>query len=132
MDSEDIFLRGIWKLIPDEESTEWVKRVANMPGTNAPLGDFGPIVKDMLDKGVSTEEIARFARIIGYETAFNICYHLEDPNASYEGFDDSEQTRIQWELYKINAETEEPIERLTGLHESLLMMDPSGREMAPK
>ena len=131
MDSTQIFLRGVWKLIPDEENTAWVDRIANSQGDNGPLGDYWPILIEMLDKSISEKTIARFAKIVGYETAFSICYHLGDPYESYEGFPEEEK-QIAWGLVTTDDGTEEPLEdEITCPHEQLLMMDPCGREMRP-
>lgn len=131
MDAVEIFLRGVWKIVPDEEDLAWVDRLAIAEGSNAPLGDFGLLIREMLDKGVSPYSIARFAKIIGYETAHGICYHLNDPIASYEGFP-VELNEIAWGLFQVDQQTGEPIKPLYGLHETLLSLDPSEREMRPK
>jgi hypothetical protein len=131
MTPEEIFLRGVWSMIPDETDVSWVDRLAKQPLSGKPLGDFGALVKKMRDAGITVNEIARFAKLIGYETAFGIMYHLGDPNASYEGFP-PEGEELRWQLYLIDPESEQPREPLLGLHESLLSMDPSGREMRPK
>ena len=78
---------------------------------------------------LSPEEIARFARIVGYYVAFGMCYHLGDPNASYEDFDD-DTPEIEWDLYEV--ENDKPTTLISCVHEHLLMADPSGREMRPK
>jgi hypothetical protein len=85
----------------------------------------------MLDAGITAREIARLAKLIGYETAFGIMYLLEDSHASYEGFP-PEPEQLWWRLFLIDPESEEPGEALRAFHESLLSMDPSGREMRPK
>jgi hypothetical protein len=103
MDNIEIFAQAVWKYIPDEEDSSWVRKISELESSKEPLGDFGPIVEDMLSKGVAPETIARFAKIVGYETAFGICYHLGETN-----------------------------EGLVGVHEVLLSMDPTGREMRPK
>jgi hypothetical protein len=131
MKPTEVFARGAWQFVPSEDDISWVERVAALDASNQPLGDYGPIVKDMLTKGVSAEAIARFAKIVGYETVFGLCYHLEDPIASYEGFPEEDE-EIAWGLFQINPETDEPIEGLSCIHEVMLRMDPSGREMRPK
>ena len=126
----EVFLRGVWhSMIPRTDDLAWIERVASLPATDEPLGDLGPIVRRMLDAGVSPEDIARFARITGYETAFGICYHLDDPHASYEDVHDGED-ELTWGLFLID-DVGEPTMPLVGLHESILTMDPSGREMCP-
>lgn len=127
MDPVELFVRGVWQYIPSEDDISWVQRAAELEGTSRPLGDYGPIVKEMLDKGISPYTVARFAKIVGYETAFGLCYHLDDPNASYEGFPDEEDD-IKWALFQTNPTTDAPIEALFGMHELLLSMDPSDRE----
>jgi len=131
MTPKEIFLRGVWTKIPDETDVLWVRRVAKQPLSDHPLGDMGPLLKKMLDAGITAGEIARLAKLIGYETAFGIMYLLEDPHASYEGFP-PEPDKLQWRLYLIDPESEEPGEPLRALHESLLSRDPTGREMRPK
>jgi hypothetical protein len=131
MTPKQIFLRGVWSKIPDETDVAWVRRVAKQPLSGGPLGDFGALVKKMRDAGITAHEIARFAKIIGYETAFGIMYLLGDPHASYEGFP-PEPEQLQRQLYLIDPESEVPGEPLLALHESLLSMDPAGREMRPK
>ena len=81
MSPEEDFVRGVWMTVPSEDDTAWIKRVAALPRTDQPLGDYGALVKRMLECGISEYEIARFAKIVGYETAFGITYLLEDPLA---------------------------------------------------
>ena len=133
MDSTQIFLRGVWKFIPDEEDSCWVEDIANSQGDDGPCGDYGTIVREMLDKGIPPGTIARFAKIVGYETAFSVCYHINDPNASYEDFPEDKK-RIAWGLETFDDETGEPLaeeDQITCPHAELLMMDPTGREMRP-
>ena len=130
MTPEEVFVRGAWMKVPSEDDTTWVKRIAALPLTNQPLGDFGALVKGMLERGVSEYEIARFAKIIGYETAFGIAYLLDDPSAGFAATSNPEG--VSWRLYQIDETTEQPIGTLIGTHELMLSMDPSEREMRPK
>jgi hypothetical protein len=127
---KQIFLRGVWSKIPDEANVSWIRRLATQPPSDRPLGDLGTLVKKMLDAGITASEIARFAKLIGYETAFGIMYLLEDPHASYEGFP-PEPEKMLWRLFLIDRESGDAGEPLRALHESILSMDPSGREMRP-
>ena len=129
---QEVFLRGAWKCVPSEDDLSWVQHVSRQPLSEEPLGDYGALVARMLECGVTEYDIARFAKIVGYETACGIAYHLEDPNASYEDFPDDRNEQLAWQLYLVDDETNQPLEPLTGLHESLLSLDPSGREMRPK
>ena len=131
MTPRELFLRGVWALIPSDRQTAWVRRAAKAPATSGPLGDYGEVVRRMLAAGVSEQDIARFARIVGYETAFGLLSHLDDPSASFDGFGDDEPELYWGGLQAFDAETDAPVEPLSGLHESLLSADPSGREMRP-
>src|SRR5262245_30510737 len=130
MDASQVFLRGAWTVVPSEEDIGWVDRAAAQPLANEPLGDYGSILREMISKGVSKYSIARFAKIVGYETAFGLLYHLEDSNASYEGFD-VDAKDLSWGLY-LQDDSYQPTEQLSGLHETILSLDPSGREMRPR
>lgn len=123
-----IFARGVWRFIPSEDDASWIMAAAGRPANTAPCGDLGALVKRMLSVGLTPKEVARFARIIGYQVAFQICYHLDDPNASYQGFDDV-APEIDWNLFRV--EGGKPAGVIAGIHEVLLAADPSGREMRP-
>ena len=117
-------------MIPPTDDLAWVERAAALPvESDRPLGDLGALVRRMLDAGLEAQEIARFARIVGYETAFGLCYHLADPSASYEGFPDEDE-ELAWGLFLVD-QSGQPTAPLLGAHESILSMDPSGREMRP-
>ena len=131
MAPQEVFLRGLWRMVPDEEDTGWVSRVAAQAASNEPLGDLPKLVQEMRDAGLEDAKIARFAKLMAYETAFGMLYHLEDPNASYTGAEPDEK-RLEWELYLRDQETGKPTEPLNALHEFFLSMDPTGREMRPK
>lgn len=130
MTPEEVFVRGVWRKIPSEDDPSWVARIAGLPATNQPLGDFGVLVRRMLECGVSEHEIARFAKIVGYETAFGISYLLDDPSAGFA--DTSNPEGVSWKLYQVDEATEQPIRPLIGLYEMMLSRDPSRREMRPK
>ncbi|TGG94874.1 hypothetical protein E4656_00125 [Natronospirillum operosum] len=132
MENIEIFARGVWECIPDEEDSSWVRNIAELPGSTKPAGDYGPIIKEMLSRGISADTIARFAKIVGYETAFGLCYHLGDSTGSYENFEDDEAEELDWKLYLVDPVTDEPTGALSGVHEVLLSMDPTGRQMRPK
>ncbi len=82
------------------------------------------MVRRMLSAGVPAADIARFAQIVGYETAFGFCYHLVDPEASYEGMPVGGGDRLAWGLFLVDAETGEPLDALGMLHESIFVDGP--------
>ena len=82
----------------------------------------------MMSKGVAPATIARFARIIGYETAHQILYYLDEPLGL--SWNDNEGNEIAWRLYRVDPDSEEANEPMSPM-EFLLSADPTGREMRP-
>jgi len=78
MSELDDDLREIWSYIADEEDLSWIDRVANQAEDSAPLGDYGAIMRRLLKLGVSKNDIARFAKINGYEAAFGALYVVDN------------------------------------------------------
>jgi len=130
MDPNEIFARSVWSLLPDEEDTRWVRSMAARPlNVTQPCGDEGALIKRMLDCGLSEYEIARFAKLVSYEVAFGLTYMLGDAGAGIEGM---KRDRIDWALFVTGTSSDDPKERMYGMHELLLQLDPSGREMCPR
>ena len=131
MDTEEIrqaFVKGLWNIIPNEEETEAILNASQLPHDRGSCGDYNMLVKQMLDVGISADMIARFEKLVGYEVAAGICYYLEDPDLACEFVEEPDD--LEWTLF--SSKDCEPIDRLAGLHESLMSADPSGREMRPK
>jgi hypothetical protein len=106
-----LFLRNIWPQLIDRYADESVIR--RLPATAR-----------LLDAGASMADLALALRSVAYETAFAVVDRVD------EGYDpDAPRDSPGWRLMETDAE------RLTGravgsLHESLLSLDPSGREGA--
>lgn len=131
LDPPRAFIRSVWFNVRSEEDSSWVQEVSRRPlKPGECLGDFGALVKRMLDCGLTEYEIARFAKIVGYDTAAGIMYLLDDPSSGFLELRNPEN--IKWTLYRTDPQTEAPIEALTALHEYMLEFDPSGREMRPR
>lgn len=133
MQLRDAILRDVWKYIADEDDLSWVDHVASQSGNDGPCGDLAAITRRMIAAGVSKQDIARFAKINGYEAAFGTMYVL-DGGASGDGgeISDNDGKDISWRVQAFDFETDRPIDAGTrGLHESFLSGDPTGREMRP-
>lgn len=57
---------------------------------------------------------------------FAVCYLLEDPNIQ-----EKQASDVRWRLFLVDDDGH-PQEPLSGLHESVLETDPTGREMRPR
>ncbi len=75
--NQEGILRTIWESVVPSEDPDWVERVAALPVTSEPLGDYGEVVRSMLRAGVPATTIARLARIVGYEAVFGALYELD-------------------------------------------------------
>ena len=67
-------ISDIWGYIPDEDDLGWIDHVAEQPLDDSPLGDYGEIVRRMIKSGIAKSDIARFAKIVGYESAFGALF----------------------------------------------------------
>ena len=123
------FLKQAWTHVRDDADTDWAHRVAGTAADpDGPLGGLAPALKRILDKGADPADVLEVVRVMQYELLFGLLYQLGCPELDFlpEG-----AGHIDWALFQTN-EQGEPIAPLHGLHESVLSMDPTGREMRPK
>ena len=121
-----IFLKGAWEgVVPDND--EWISNVLRRykDGEKEPYSGLGRSVKRMIECGVPKKDITEFARCIAAEMIFHIGYLLDD-SSIVDGND-----FIDWALVQLDNDGT-PIKFISGLHESVLATDPTGREMRPK
>ena len=123
----DRFYHGIWKWIPDDEDTSWVERHAHSPHQRTETND---LVKSFLDKGVPPEDIARYAKILSYNMAFDILAYLEDPYRDNHGKLNGDLA-LSWRVAVLRDD--QTIEEVFSIDAPLLQeYDPTGRDMEPK
>lgn len=131
MEPMEIFLRGVWTMVPDDEDTSWVRnRAKRAKDTGMCFPDQAEILKRMLDAGVSERDIARLCRIVGFETAQGILNMIDDPAVATYGLKDA-GPELEWYIQVFDAESGDELERLDGVHEEFQSLDPNGREMEP-
>ncbi len=75
-DTEEL-ISAIWEHAIPTETADWVERVADLPSTAEPLGDYGDVVREVLGAGVPAATVARLARIVAYEAVFGALYELD-------------------------------------------------------
>jgi hypothetical protein len=107
MATQDEFLDLVWEQINSAMQEHWIENVIRESENDpkAPFADLGPVLKRLLDLGASRRDLSLLMRFAAYEAAFGLCYLLNDP-----GINDND---------------------VEGLHESLLMADPSGLDGRP-
>ncbi len=129
-----LFLQQLWPGIIDgyAASTEWIDRFITQT-TADPTGSFadaGHAMKRMVAAGVPTTDIAQVMRFAAYEAVFGVLSFIDD--GFVQNIEGEEVEGRGWALVETDAEGELTGRTLDGLHESLLSMDPSGREGRPK
>jgi hypothetical protein len=83
-------------------------------------------LESLLPKGATPEEFTELVRAKLAEFLFSLAYRLEDPM-----HEDEELQAVSWGLF-ITDEQGNPVAPLTGLHESVLQSDATGREGRPR
>jgi hypothetical protein len=75
---------------------------------------------------VSAQDLGSIARMVAYETAFGVLNRVD------EGYDpEAAEGAPGWALIETDADGNPTDRHVRGLHESVLSMDPSGREGKP-
>jgi hypothetical protein len=122
-----LFLKQAWEGIIGDGETQWIQKAIERSQKNptAPYSGLGQSLQRMVDKGVSLEDISEVVRCMQADTLFSIAYLMDGPaHTAHESLTD-----VSWGLFETD-EDERPIgPQIGGLHESVLEMDPTGREM---
>ena len=124
-----LFLRQAWKQVISEADSDWYKReqANSQKSPDGPYAGIGQAVNRCLGKGVDPKDLTDIVRGMQAQLLFNLCYLLEDPM-----LEEDELEGVGWCLVKSNHECEPTQTRIPGLHESVLEMEPMGREMRPR
>lgn len=125
-----LFLKNAWNAVPAEGSHAWIDEEigSSKARPKAPYAGLGQALARCRALGVADEDLTDIARCLQAQMIFSMGYLLEDgpgePNAELQD--------VCWGLFQID-ENGLPIGRqISGLHESVLELDPTGREMRPK
>jgi hypothetical protein len=123
-----LFLRQAWKLVVDENDESWITEAEAQSKLrpNQPGATIGPALKRLSEVGAKKEDITTVVRVKQWELLVRLCYLLDDP-----GNVEPEAQNVAWQLFQVDSEGR-PTAAISGLHESVLETDPTGREMKPK
>jgi hypothetical protein len=86
----------------------------------------GHALRKLRARGATDEELTDLVRGMQAELLFQFCYLLEDP-----GDVEPDVADVSWSLVQTDNEGN-VLGSITGLHESVLETDPTGREMRPR
>jgi hypothetical protein len=119
-----LFLREAWKLVVSPDDPNWVSeaRQANAKGLG---GAIGPAVERLLSAGASQDDLTTVVRVMQWKFFAGLCGLLDEP-----GDLEKEVKDVAWRLFQVD-DNGSPIAAISGLLESVLETEPSGREMRP-
>ena len=123
-----LFLRQAWRSVVREDDSRWIdgaiSRAASHP--DEPYAGAGLALASLRAKGATNEELTELVRSMQAGLLFDLCYLLEDPGDVEDSVSD-----IAWALVQIEDDGT-ILDPIRGLHESVLEMDPTGREVRPR
>ena len=126
-----VFLRQAWEGVIGDGDTSWIDTLVEESegDPRGPGAGAGHALKRMLATGASREDIAEVVRVMQWQTLAELAYQLADP--SVVEYPSEELPEVHWALFETD-EDGKPLHPIDGLHESVLDLDPSGREMRPR
>lgn len=123
-----LFLRQAWKRVLDDGDESWIDAQISysQKAQDAPGAGTGKALERLLKMGCTREDITSVVRGMQYDLLFGLCDLIDDPGELEEPVSD-----ISWALFQVD-EDENPTAPIESLHESVLELDPTGREMRPR
>jgi hypothetical protein len=122
-----LFMRAAWEHIPREGDSSWIDREikSSTERPTLPYAGLGKALALCREKGVPDSALTEIARCLQASMLFTVGYVIDGPAYSYtvEG--------LSWSLFQVDEEGKPFGEPVSGLHESVLEFDPTGREMRP-
>ncbi len=122
-----VFLKGAWQGVLDANDLSWMDRLIMQTPADSkePFAGTAHALRRLLQSGADRRALHDLVRGMQAELVFDLCYLLDDPGV-VEGND-----VVAWQLYELD-EQDQPVREISGLHESVLGTDPTGREMCPE
>jgi hypothetical protein len=120
------FAKALWQGVIAEGDNGWIDQEIEWAKSRPrdPCAQSGPALEEMLSKGVSRQAITNLVRVFQYSALYHACSLLDGSSAVDLPVKD-------WTLHQVD-EDGKPVAIIQGLHEVLLGMDPTGREMRPR
>jgi hypothetical protein len=123
-----LFLKHAWsKVIPDG-NTDWIEREISSAKAkpHVPYAGLGLALARCRAAGAKPEDLTEIARCLQAQMLFSMAYLIDGP--LYEqglGW-------FSWGLFEMGEDRRPIGPQVGGLHESVLELDPTGREMRPR
>jgi hypothetical protein len=117
-----LFLKHAWNCVVGEGQDTWIED-ALKPKDSDPGGAGAAALRRLLAAGANRQDLTSLVRTMQWRTLFGICYLLENSFVFHNAM-----PPIEWALVQLDEEGR-PTAHISGLHESVLETDPTGREM---
>jgi hypothetical protein len=120
-----LFLRQAWRCVLPEGDTSWIPDAL---GSNPeePGGEAVSALTRLLSLGSCAGDLTVVIRVMQWRVLAHFCQLLDDP-----GDLETSVENIAWRLFQVDDD-ENAISTISGLIESVLETDPTGREMRPR
>lgn len=127
-----LFLRQAWKCVCGEDDDSWIDRqIAHFHRRpDEPYAGAGRALERLLALGADRRDIVDLVRGTQAEALFNFSYLLSDPDLHDEKVE--EVREMGWALVEADQDGNPTGRGIGQLHESVLEMDPTRREMRPR
>ena len=123
-----LFLKQAWSNVVSEGNTAWIENAIKSAQVRPddPYAGLGAALARCKAAGASPDDLTEIARCVQAELLFAIAYLLEGPP------DDLDiDVDVSWGLFETDEHGHPTKNRIGDLHESVLELDPTGREMRP-
>jgi hypothetical protein len=123
-----LFLKHAWSNVIHEGAHEWIERVISRAEAHPdePYAGLGPALARCRAAGVRPEDLTEIARCLQAGMLFAMAYLLDGP------LPEPGLESLSWGLFEMNEDGQPVGPQVSGLHESVLELDPTGREMRPQ
>ena len=124
-----LFLKHAWASVVAEGDTGWIEREIKSSQANPmrPFAGLGTALSVARAKGISPEDLSEIARCLQAKMLFAVANIVDGPPYEPGPLED-----LSWGLFQTNEEGRPFGPQVGSLHESVLQLDPSGREMRPR
>jgi hypothetical protein len=124
-----LFLKSAWKYVVTEGDSSWIEEQIKFARSwpQGPYAGLGQALEKLRNQGVANEDLTAIARCLQAQMIFSLGYLLDaGPSEQTEEIQD-----VTWGLFQVDDDGHPFGPAISGLHESVLECDPTGREMRP-
>jgi hypothetical protein len=127
------FLKAAWRGVVQEGDVDWIEQEVDryQKDANGVAAGAGRALSRLLDSGASADNLTQLVRRMQWQTLFHVCGTIDDCGHDYHNPwrpDEHWHLVLHEDLEKCQFTNAD----VGGLHESVLELDPTGREMRPR